>query len=251
VEVRHSRGSTLILDAGTGIRRLGATLSADGRIDILLSHLHTDHIQGLGFFRPLFESGREVHIWGPTSNDKDLKSRLTRYLSTPLFPVHLRELPSRLTLHDIPAAGRFEIEGVQIKAEPVLHPGHTVGYRLSEGVSTLTYLSDHEPALGGATLPESTAWTSGFALAAGADVLIHDCQYTEDEYLSRQGWGHSSIGQAVEFAVRARVGKLVTFHHDPDHSDRQLDALHRPLRGRVGGRLEVIPGQEGLTLDVT
>lgn len=250
VEVRTKRGSTLILDAGTGIRRLGSSLAEGGRIDILLSHLHTDHIQGLGFFRPLFQVDREVHIWGPRSMDKDLKARLTRYLSTPLFPVHLRELPSRVTLHDAPLDG-FEIDGVQVTAAPVLHPGLTVGYRLSEEGATLTYLSDHEPALGGRTLPASAAWTSGYALAEGADLLIHDSQYTEEEYVSHQGWGHSSIGQALEFGKRAGARKLVTFHHDPDHSDRELDEMHRQIAGKAVDAPELVPGSEGLTLEVT
>jgi phosphoribosyl 1,2-cyclic phosphodiesterase len=249
VEVRTRRGSTLILDAGTGIRRLGTNLAGSGRIDILLTHLHADHIQGLGFFRPLFQADREVHIWGPRSAGEDLKARLSRYLSTPLFPVHLRELPSRLTLHDAPVDG-VEIGGAQITAEPVLHPGLTVGYRLAEEGAALTYLSDHEPALGGDSLPASVSWMSGFSLAQGADLLIHDSQYTDAEYVSRRGWGHSSISHTLEFASRTEAKKLITFHHDPDHSDLELDDLHSQVTEHLRNGLELIPGREGLSLEL-
>ena len=249
VEVRGANGSVIILDAGTGIRRLGATLAGTGRIDILLSHLHTDHIQGLGFFAPLFQQGRPVHIWGPPSGSMDLRARLTRYLSAPLFPVHLRELPSELVLHDA-TPGQFEIDGTRVSADYVVHPGLTLGYRLSEPGATLAYLSDHEPALGRNGLPEDTAWTSGYALAKGTDLLIHDSQYTDAEYPSHTGWGHSTIGHAVALAENAGARCLVTFHHDPDHADADLDAMHEEVQRRLDSRLTLIPGTEGLTLNI-
>jgi len=247
VEVRSRDGAVLILDAGTGIRRLGATLDGTRRIDILLSHLHADHIQGLGFFAPLFQAERDVHIWGPASTTLALRQRLTRYLSAPLFPVHLRELPSRISLHDAPI-GEFEIEGVRVVTDLILHPGPTLGYRLSEGDVTIAYLSDHEPALGG-ELPASDAWTSGSRLARGADLLIHDSQFTDAEYAARIGWGHSALSQALAFAGRSGSGRLVTFHHDPAHSDGELDRLHSEA---AAGDLdfELIPGSEGLTMEI-
>jgi phosphoribosyl 1,2-cyclic phosphodiesterase len=228
---------------------LGATLEGDGRIDILLSHLHADHIQGLGFFAPLFESEREVHIWGPRSATMDLRSRLARYLSAPLFPVHLRELPSRLSLHDAPL-GTFETQGIRIEAGLILHPGPTLGYRLSEENETLVYMSDHEPALGESRLPGRKEWTSGMALAAGADLLIHDSQYTNEEYLEHVGWGHSSIDHAIAFAERAGVRRLVTFHHDPSHSDADLERMHSVARKKHRMTFELIPGMEGMNIEV-
>jgi len=140
VEVRAAElDSIVVLDAGTGICALGATLPADlRRVDILLSHLHMDHIIGLGFFAGLFRPGLEVHIWGPSSTVLPLRARLTRYLSPPLFPVRLRDLPCRLTLHDIPL-GTFEVPGMSVTAALVCHPGPTVGYRLDDGTSTLEF----------------------------------------------------------------------------------------------------------------
>jgi ribonuclease BN (tRNA processing enzyme) len=228
---------------------LGSSLGGDGRIDVLLSHLHTDHILGLGFFRPLFQAQREVHIWGPGSAEKDLRLSLTRYLSMPLFPVHFRELPSHITLHEAPLDG-VEIGGAFVTAAPVIHPGPTVGYRISEGGRHLTYISDHEPVLGKDSLPESGAWTSGYAIAEDSDILIHDSQYTDEEYASHRGWGHSSIGQAADFARRVGAKKLVTFHHDPDHSDEELDELHHHAALHKDDDLELIPGKEGLSLEI-
>jgi phosphoribosyl 1,2-cyclic phosphodiesterase len=242
------RGSLVVLDAGTGICALGATIGPDlTRVDILLSHLHMDHILGLGFFAGLFRPGLEVHLWGPSSTTLLLSARLTRYLSPPLFPVRLRDLPCRLTVHDVPL-GTFDIPGLQVTTALVCHPGPTVGYRLNDGQSTVVYLSDHEPALGAQRFPDIARWTSGFTLAQGADVLIHDAQYSDDEYPHHVGWGHSSLEHATAFATFAGVEHLVGFHHDPWHDDDTIDRLYQPY---VGGSLRVTAAREGTTLAVT
>ncbi len=249
VEVRGSHGTLLVLDAGTGIRRLGAQVASVGRVDVLLTHLHMDHIQGLGFFRPLDEPGREVHIWGPPSTTLSLGARLSRYLSPPLFPVRLRDLPCRLTLHDVPL-GHFEIEGLEIVAALVCHPGPTVGYRITENEAAIAYLPDHEPALGTRRFPGKPEWTSGFDLSAGVDLLIHDCQYTNDEYERRVGWGHSAVAHTIKFATAAGVKRLVPFHHDPGHDDETLDRLVDGARGEGTVAFEIIAGTEGLQIDL-
>ena len=249
VEVRGKRNALLVLDAGTGIQRLGAKVRGGrGRIDLLLTHLHMDHIQGLGFFEPLYERGREIHIWGPPSPTLDLRTRLARYLSPPLFPVRLRDLPCRLTLHNVPPE-RFEVGGLEVEAALVCHPGSTVGYRISEGTRSLAYLPDHEPALGLREFPGEPEWTSGFDLAAGADLLIHDAQYTTEEYQKRVGWGHSSMRDAIAFATVAGAGRFVPFHHDPTHDDAMLDCIDSVVRT---GDLPFgfVAGMEGATFEV-
>ena len=249
VEVRGADGTCLILDAGTGIRRLGAAIEPRlPRVDVLLTHLHMDHIQGLGFFAPLHRPDLEVHVWGPPSTTLDLRARLGRYLSPPLFPVHLRDLPSPLALHDVPL-GRFGIGGLQIAAALVCHPGPTVGYRITEGERSVTYIPDHEPALGARNFPMSPEWMSGFDLAAGVDLLIHDAQYTPAEYATHVGWGHSSIPQTIGFASVAKARRLVTFHYDPSHSDDFLDRTLDQF-GRSAHQFELIPGKEGETFDL-
>lgn len=248
VEVRAKDGALLILDAGTGLRRLGDSLPAAlPRVDLLLSHLHLDHIQGLGFFGPLYAEATEVHLWGPASTTRDLKTRLTRYLSPPLFPVHLRDLPrpSRLFFHDTPCAGDFVIGPFRVRAALVCHPGPTVGYRVTADSATLAYLPDHEPALGVPCFPLPGEWTSGFSIARGVDLLIHDAQYTPEEYAARVGWGHSSWRQAFAFAALAGARHLVPFHHDPAHSDAYLDTVFAVAVACEKPAFRVTPGREG------
>jgi phosphoribosyl 1,2-cyclic phosphodiesterase len=240
-------GTTIILDAGTGIRRLGTVLTDPQRpMHILLSHLHLDHIQGLGFFAPLFRTDSEIHIWGPPSMTADLRTRLTAYLSPPLFPVRIRDLQSQVEFHD---AGRvaWMIGGLRVRAASILHPGPTLGYRIEDADGrALVYMPDHEPALGGSDAPR---WTSGLGLAANADLLVHDAQYTDDEYRQRVGWGHSSVRQTVTFAKRAGVRQLALFHHDPAHDDQWLDRLVDEAR-EDSGDLDLSAAQEGVTYSV-
>jgi phosphoribosyl 1,2-cyclic phosphodiesterase len=226
VETRLADGRLLIVDAGTGARNFGAAMGRDRpeRIDVLLTHLHLDHIEGLGFFGPIWDPKVEIHIWGPPSPLHTLRERLATYFSPPLFPVHLDDIPSHLEFHDVPEE-EWEIGGARIKAEPVNHPGPTVGYRIEENGKVFTYISDHEPALGIDLQEVSPEWISGYGLAYGADVMFHDAQYTEDEYPSRVGWGHSSVAHTVTFGLITKVRQLFFFHHDPLHSDDQLEAM--------------------------
>ncbi len=243
VEVRSEDGTLLVLDAGTGIQRLGNELEADlHRIDILLTHLHMDHIQGLGFFAPIFQRGCEIHVWGPPSPTQHLRARLTRYLSPPLFPIRLRDLRAEFEFHDAPQ-GRFTIGPFTVQADEVIHPGATLGYRVSENGRSLAYLSDHEPALA-ADGSRGPSWISGMGIARNADILIHDAQYTQAEREERLGWGHSSVPEAIEFAQTAEVGQLVLFHHDPTRTDHQMDLLVAEAEALADG-LAVTAAREG------
>jgi phosphoribosyl 1,2-cyclic phosphodiesterase len=245
VSVQAEPASLVVLDAGTGICQLGNHFPSDvERVDILLTHLHMDHIIGLGFFSGLYREGLDVHMWGPDSTIGKLRERLSRYLSPPLFPVRIRELPCRLSLHSLPLAP-FSLPSFDVMATLVCHPGATVGYRIS-GSATVAYLPDHEPALGVRSFPEAARWTSGYELVANADVLIHDAQYTDDEYGARPGWGHSAIRHTVALAELASVRQLVPFHHDPSHDDARLDALYDAIEEPAG--MAVTPAREGLSL---
>ncbi|HYY21950.1 MAG TPA: MBL fold metallo-hydrolase [Thermoleophilaceae bacterium] len=226
VQVTLSDGTILSLDSGTGIRALGLALPAEGtRIQILLTHLHLDHIQGLMFFAPAFRPTSEIVIWGPEAADAPLQDRIARYISAPLSPIEVRELPCDVSFRDAPHT-EWEIGSARVRAASVTHRGPTLGYRLTEGDTTLCYIPDHEPALGADLERDGEEWISGFDLARDADLLIHDCQYTEDEYPEHVGWGHSSLEQTLTFARRTGARRLLLFHHDPLHSDDFLDRLH-------------------------
>ena len=252
VGVIGSDGTVLVLDAGTGIRGLGMTIDASvRRVDILLTHLHMDHIQGLGFFAPLFRADLEVHIWGPVSSHISLRERLMRYLSPPLFPVSLRELPCMITLHEVPS-GEAGIGEFRVSSALVCHPGPTVGYRITDAQgSVLTYLPDHEPALGSSAFPSlPLAWTSGGALADHADLLIHDSQFSAAEYPAHVGWGHSSFRDALAFAELSQVKHLVPFHHDPSHTDTDIDRLMNEAMAEMRPSCRVTTALEGATFRI-
>lgn len=235
VEVRGDDGTLVILDAGTGLRPLGVRLrdASHDPVNILLTHLHVDHLEGLGIFAPIWSPETELHLWGPSSPVSSLEERITRYFSPPLFPVHLSDVPAEVTLHDAPE-GSWTIGGLTVTSAPILHAGPTVGYRIQEGDRSLAYVTDHEPALGADLETAADEWISGLELAFGTDLLIHDCQYTEEEYPSHIGWGHSSTAHLATFAERAKVDRLWLFHHDPLHTDADVERMVHRVRDRWG-----------------
>jgi ribonuclease BN (tRNA processing enzyme) len=185
-----------------------------------------DHIQGLGFCKPLFDPNKEIHIWGPGGSTQSLQARLNRFLSPPLFPIPLRDIPSKLTIHELPNAP-FTIGKFTISADFISHPGPTVGYRVTCGDKTMTYMPDHEPMVGQPHLYPEDCWVSGFGLAYQTDLLIHDSQYDQKEYKDKIGWGHSTLNLAVEFSIRVEAKKLLLFHHDPSHSDAHRIKMYK------------------------
>jgi len=248
VEVVLRDGTLIVLDAGTGIRRLGAALGTEAprTIHLLLTHLHIDHLEGLGFFAPIWRPATELHVWGPPSPRRSLAQRVARYLSPPLFPIELSTIPAQITFHDVPGE-EWPIGRATISADSIFHPGPTVGYRIQENGRALAYLPDHEPALGPDLAVATRDWVSGCGIAGGVDLLLHDGQYTEDQYLERVGWGHSSVGHAVRVAELAEARRLVLFHHDPQHSDHDLEELLEQAC-RAAGHDGITLAREGMEI---
>ncbi len=243
VGVTLEDGSMLALDAGSGIRSLGLALPQEPtRLHILLTHLHLDHIQGLVFFAPAFRPQTEIVIWGPASPEASLRDRIARYISAPLSPVEVRELPCDVSFRHAPDT-EWEIGSARIRAASVSHRGPTLGYRIDEGDSSLTYIPDHEPALGADLDQLDEDWISGFALARDTSLLIHDGQYSDAEYPDHVGWGHSALNHALAFARRTGAERTQLFHHDPMHSDEHLDGLREEARRRwveLGGDADAV-----------
>ena len=251
VEVRNASGDLLVLDSGTGARRLGRSLLGRTEpVHVVLTHLHLDHIQGLGFFAPLYVPGLEVHLWGPASKCQDHKSRLARYLSPPLFPVWLKDLPCDLHVHDLSSHEPFEVPGFRLRADKVCHPGFTYGVRVEADGTSLTYVPDHEPALLEVSFPARPEWVSGYDLALGTSLLIHDAQYEDEDYPRRVGWGHSATSDLITFTRLVRPRVLMPFHFEPAYDDSVLDRMVDRLTTALGPDIGVVAGREGITVDV-
>ena len=253
VEVTLSDGTTIVLDAGTGLRNLGLRMAGGGKqVNILLTHLHLDHIQGLMFFAPAFSPDSELVIWGPEAPDAPLLDRIARYISAPLAPVEVRELPCRVSFQDAPHS-EWQIGPATVRAASVTHRGPTLGYRITEGDTSLCYIPDHEPVLAGDLGRIEAEWISGYELAREATLLLHDCQYTDEEYPSHVGWGHSSLSDTLAFARRTQPERVLLFHHDPMHTDDFLDAFHAGAARRWtaggGSADQILIAAEGQELD--
>ena len=249
VEVQLDSGHTLVLDAGTGMRPLGVAMEQrpPSELHVLLTHLHLDHLQGLGFFRPLFIPGLNITVWGPASPVQRLAERIAIYLSPPLFPVHLNDVPSNLTFHDAPE-NEISIGSAKVRAGKVQHQGPTVGYRIEEHGRTFVYLPDHEPSLGNELSAVPPEWMSGHDIACGADLLFHDAQYRDDEYSRHIGWGHSRIADVIEFVRKSDVKRVVLFHHDPYRTDDGLEELLAQARSQAADGEQLISlAYEGMT----
>jgi phosphoribosyl 1,2-cyclic phosphodiesterase len=253
VLVRIEGDDPLILDMGTGLRALGAALDrelrAEGRplrATALLTHLHFDHILGLPFFEPLHDPGAVLDIYGPQQDDGRLKERLHAAVQPPFFPVEFTELRGEACFHDTWNED-FAVGTAKVLARSVPHPGNTLGYRIEAEGAVLAYLPDHQAPLDRSTVPDGV-----LELCRGADLVVHDGQYTDTEFMERSEWGHSTVPYAVHVAAEAGASRLALFHHDPSHGDKEIDALVRRARGLPEAKQleEVFAAREGSVVEL-
>ncbi len=237
----------ILLDLGTGVRFYGETLPPTQplRAVALVTHLHWDHVQGLPFFAPVLRPGSHLDIYAPHPGcGLTLEEAFDQSMRPPYFPVRLSDLRGEISFH-ARDTGQFTVGEVQVTVAPVPHNGPTVGFRLDWRGRSLAFVPDHQQPLdGGREVAESV-----LALADGVDLLIHDAQFTRDEFSAKRDWGHSTVEYAVDVALQAGAGMLALYHHDPNHDDATVDRLTADARAHRGCRpLEVLAAHEGLTV---
>jgi len=247
VEVRDGSDGLLILDAGTGLVELGRHMAQNGKssldIELFLSHLHWDHIQGIPFFRPAYDPKNHLRIYAPV-HPQPLKDLLGLGMDDPFFPVDLDAIPAKIDMDEVPSGSSRTVGHFKVSATKIHHPAPALAYRVEADGAAVAYATDTEDPFSGTDNPV-------IELAANADVLVHDAQYLDDDY--KKGWGHSTIATAVDVAVRANVKRLVLYHHDPERTDDMLDKIgadaQRLARER-GSSAEVLVAYEGMELSL-
>jgi phosphoribosyl 1,2-cyclic phosphodiesterase len=239
----------LLLDMGTGIRAYGLGFAGGSpfRGSCLLTHLHWDHVQGLPFFTPLLKPGAHLDVYAPVQSDgRSLGDVFGACLCPPMFPVSLDAFPGVVDFRAVGDDG-FRIGDIEVTSRLIPHVGNTCGYRITWGGTSVAYLSDHQQP--GVDVFEATpgAWE----LCEGVDLLIHDAQYTVDEFRVKSTWGHCTVDYAVWLAAECGVKTLALYHHDPTHGDDLIDHFVEVANNHCKhSGLEVIGAREGLTVHV-
>jgi phosphoribosyl 1,2-cyclic phosphodiesterase len=270
----------VLLDLGTGCRRLGESLlqrffpgesisagapprDTDGAtpapaasehagarlaLSAFVTHLHFDHVQGLPFFGPALRADVHLDIYGP-SQEARFSEAFSAFVQPPYFPVEMNDLPAEMALFEVSDRSVVQAGSATVLAREVPHVGRTLGYRVEVGGVSVAYLGDHQaPYCDGKVLPEVSE--ASLELCSGADLLIHDAQYTDAEFAVKSHWGHSTMAYAIEVARQAGVRRLALFHHDPTHGDDMLDRLGREAVELAGDTFEVVMAAEDMQIQL-
>ncbi|TMC97728.1 MAG: MBL fold metallo-hydrolase [Chloroflexi bacterium] len=242
LEVRDKDDNLIIIDSGSGIAELGGGFEQAEPLQahLLITHTHLDHIQGFPFFPPAFVPGTHLTIVGPAGSAKSLQAAFADQMDPAYFPVRLDHMPAEMEFIERNPGETFEVGGLRITPHLVMHPIPTFGYRIDEGSTRFAFATDNEIAMfannENGTLKDLVAWCQD------ADLLVHDAQYSREEYRTHAGFGHSTYEEALSLAEQADVQQLAFFHHDPAHSDADIDALIEEALGnhRQSGGNDVV-----------
>jgi len=252
VYVELSNGRKLVLDAGTGIRKLGKQLvNPDETVNILLSHAHWDHIQGFPFFDPIYQPGRRIRVFTGGTNENSKLCSMFNQIDGANFPISAADLPSNSERIFDDMEATLSGDDIHIRHITINHPGGGSAFRIEDGGTSCAYITDNELEPPGKVTTSYDQWVE---FCRGVDVLIHDAQYLESDMPHKHGWGHSLVSQVRQLAVDAEVGCLAMFHHDPDRTDTEIDFIQQDnenfFRGRKAPSLSVCAA-EGMQIRLT
>ena len=260
-ELRHD-DKLFILDAGSGLRVFGNELLKSGKpimASIFISHMHWDHIQGIPFFTPAFIPSNHFTFYGSEPAGKDLPTIIADQMDPTYFPIEMKEMGSTMDFKPL-FEDKYEIDGIQVETIYVNHPGNALGYKFHLNNKKLVYISDNEPFLKTDTNDDPDQVLLGedgnqklINFITDVDVLVHDAQYTQDEYKKKITWGHSPVEYTVDIAIKAGVKKLVLFHHDPLHNDDMIDEMLKIAQDHAkssDSSMEILAASEGLTINI-
>jgi phosphoribosyl 1,2-cyclic phosphodiesterase len=233
VEIRTKDDSLIILDAGSGIRELGNQLISNkdlSEINIFLTHYHWDHIQGIPFFTPIYKPDYKINFYGIRDNGRSVEELLKRQMEHAYFPIKLDEINKNLSYCEITSNSTYEIKGLTIETFLTNHPSKTVTLKITEGDRSFVYMTDNEINLEGKDDMQTNDELRNHNLSlinfcAGADYLLHDAMYDEEEVFRKKGWGHSSNKSLARFAALAGIKNLILFHYSPEYNDEKIDQI--------------------------
>jgi phosphoribosyl 1,2-cyclic phosphodiesterase len=248
VVLERAGADPIVFDLGTGLRLWSLGLPLDGtfRATALVTHIHWDHIQGLPFFPAVDRVGARLDVYAPEQEEGPLDEVFNDFMRPPYFPVHYSDLRGDIRFHGV-RDDDFEIQSAKVKVRPVPHCGPTVGYRVDWEGASVAYISDHQ-----APVTLDSVADSVLELCDGVDLLIHDAQYTPEEFEQKAHWGHCTMEYALLVAKESGARRLCLFHHDPAHGDDELDRLHDEIRAMAPsyGVSEVLGAREGLEIQL-
>ncbi|MCX5837943.1 MAG: MBL fold metallo-hydrolase [Deltaproteobacteria bacterium] len=234
LEIRTKDDHIVIIDAGTGIRRLGNRLLIEDRHDytMIFTHVHWDHLMGFPFFRPIYRSGTHIAMFGCPFAQASVREMISRIMTAPYFPVNFEDIKADIRYHET-CEEVFQIGGMTITPIPLSHPNQGLGYRFEEDGRSFVYLTDNELSY---RHPGGLKYDDYAAFAKGADLLVHDAEYNPGEYRQTRSWGHSVYTDALRLALDAGVGRLGLFHHNQERTDEAVDEMVADCRRIAAGR---------------
>ena len=253
LEVTTAAGKTVIIDSGTGIRRLGDELLAKGKpldIMLLMTHIHWDHIVGFPFFGPIFQKSTHITVDGSARGIEGLRHVFSTKYMDGTWPLRFEDLACRVEPQDHLPKGPLELDGMLIESHPLQHPQGGFGFKLTESTGNFVFLTDNELVEDGW---KGTSFKHFVKFCRDVELLIHDCQYIDEEIEQRRGWGHSDLGSVARLAMEANVRHLILFHHDPWRTDKGISKIVercQEIFGEAGVDITVDGAREGAKIRV-